>query len=193
MPIPGLLLTGGASRRLGVDKTALVVDGETLARRAARVLATVCDPVLELGPGLSGLDSVREDPPGGGPLAALSKGFSALGARGVTGPVFLLACDLPFVESPLIRLLAEWPGDATVAPRHDGVAQGTCARYGGECVAPARSLLDAEARRDRSLRALLDRVATEVVSEPVWRRVAPAHAFDDIDTPDDLGRIRAQQ
>ena len=34
----GVLLTGGASSRMGTDKARLVVNGETLAARAARVL-----------------------------------------------------------------------------------------------------------------------------------------------------------
>src|SRR6185436_50765 len=67
-----ILLTGGRSRRLGVDKATLVVDGESLARRAARRLAVVCDPVIETGDGVSGLRAVREEPAGAGPLAALA-------------------------------------------------------------------------------------------------------------------------
>jgi molybdopterin-guanine dinucleotide biosynthesis protein A len=55
----GVLLTGGRSRRLGVDKASLVLDGETLARRAARRLDAVCSPVLEAGDGVSGLPAVR--------------------------------------------------------------------------------------------------------------------------------------
>ena len=47
-------MTGGASRRLGRDKATLMYQGETLAVRAARVLSEVCDPVIEVGPGVSG-------------------------------------------------------------------------------------------------------------------------------------------
>ena len=48
----GILLTGGRSRRLGVDKATLVLDGETLAQRAARRLGAVCEPVVEAGDGV---------------------------------------------------------------------------------------------------------------------------------------------
>lgn len=57
----GLLLTGGASRRMGADKALLEIGGRRLADRGASVLAAVCHPVLEVGPGVSGLPAVRED------------------------------------------------------------------------------------------------------------------------------------
>ena len=77
----GVLLTGGASRRMGVDKARIVVNGETLAARSARVLASVCDPVVEVGSGVSGLPAVQEEPSGAGPLVAMLAGVGALGAR----------------------------------------------------------------------------------------------------------------
>jgi molybdopterin-guanine dinucleotide biosynthesis protein A len=126
----GLLLTGGASRRLGVPKTDLLLDGERLVDRAARLLVTVCDPVIEVGPGLSGLRAVREDPPGEGPLAAFAAGAAALAADGHRGTVLALAVDLPFVETPLLAWLAARPGHGTVVPRVDGIPQTLCARYG---------------------------------------------------------------
>ena len=111
--IAGVLLTGGASTRMGIDKARLVVNGESLAARAARVLSAACDPVIEVGPSVSGLPAVQEDPPGAGPLVALLAGVGALGNPRV---VVLLACDLPFVEAPLLQLLVEWPGNGTVIP-----------------------------------------------------------------------------
>jgi molybdopterin-guanine dinucleotide biosynthesis protein A len=71
----GVLLTGGASRRMATDKANIVWRGETLAARAARVLGAACDPVIEVGSGATGLRCVREDPPGSGPLAALLAGW----------------------------------------------------------------------------------------------------------------------
>ena len=76
----GVLLTGGASRRMGTDKARLVVNGETLAARAARVLVgRVRSGRSRSGPSVSGLPAVQEDPPGAGPLVALLAGVGALG------------------------------------------------------------------------------------------------------------------
>ncbi len=76
--VAGILLTGGASRRLGVDKASLVVDGETLAARAARVLTLVCAPVIEVGRGRLGRSCLRE--------AKRSSVLFTIGATRTSGP-----------------------------------------------------------------------------------------------------------
>jgi molybdenum cofactor guanylyltransferase len=178
----GLLLTGGASRRLATDKARIVWQGETLAARAARVLTAVCDPVIEVGTDATGLPCVREDPPGSGPLAALLAGARALASQ---GPIVLLACDLPFVEPPMLSLLASWPGRPTVIPVVDGRLQYACARYGPDALARAQI---AFAAGDHSLRAAAGDDCDEL-SEVQWRAVAPADTFADVDTPTDLRRL----
>ena len=179
MTCAGILLTGGASRRMASDKARIVWQGETLAARAARVLGEVCDPVIEVGSAATGLRCVREEPSGAGPLAALVAGVRALPAR---GPVLLLACDLPFVEPPVLRLLADAPGVGTVIPRMDTRLQYVCARYGADALDRAATAL---AAGERSLRAVAD-VEFAEVSEEQWREVGPPNAFADLDTPADL-------
>jgi molybdenum cofactor guanylyltransferase len=178
----GVLLTGGASRRMGTDKARLVVGGETFAARTARVLQEVCDPVIEVGPGVSGLPAVEEDPAGAGPLVALLAGVGALGNPRA---VVLLACDLPFVEPALLRLLVEWPGWATVVPVVDGRFQYACARYGTAAFTEAAAALQTGVS---SLRAVAGSDC-EYLTEAQWGPVVPARAFADIDTPDDLERL----
>src|ERR671923_1218080 len=171
--VAGLLLTGGASRRMGTDKALIEVGGQRLVDRAAAVLAAVADPVVEVGPGWSGLPAVREDPPGSGPLAALSAGAAALRALGHDGPVLVLAVDMPRVTVELLRLLARRPGPATAVPRADGHPQPMCARYGPDVLAAVDERL---AAGGRSLRDLLETLAASgVVSwvEPEeWEPVA---------------------
>jgi molybdopterin-guanine dinucleotide biosynthesis protein A len=181
----GVLLTGGAGRRMGADKARLVVDGETFAARSARVLREACDPVIEVGPGVSGLPAVEEDPRGGGPLVALLAGVGALGNPRA---VVLLACDLPFVEPALLQLLVERPGWGTVIPVVDGRLQYACARYGvaafDEAVASLRNGVS-------SLRAVAG-ADCEYLTEDDWGAVVSRRAFADVDTPDDLERLGLQ-
>jgi molybdenum cofactor guanylyltransferase len=179
---PGVVLTGGASRRMTMDKARIVWRGETLATRAARVLAAVCSPVVEAGPGVTDLPCVREDPPGAGPLAAL---VAAAAALGTAGPVVLLACDMPFVDEPVLRLLAERDGDATVIPVASGRLQLACARYGRAAIVQAQH---AVARGETALRAAVDADHEELAEED-WRVVAGPDAFADLDTPGDLDRL----
>jgi molybdenum cofactor guanylyltransferase len=185
-PTAGILLTGGRSRRLGTDKAALVVDGETLATRMGRRLALVCSPVVELGDGASGWPSVRETPAGTGPLAALAAAGAHLRAIGHLGPALVLAVDLPGVEPPLLELLRDWPGEPTAIPTSDGRLQPVCARYGGDALLAAHSLVEGGVR---SLHALLDVVEHDVIPEATWQLAASADALADVDTPADARRL----
>jgi molybdopterin-guanine dinucleotide biosynthesis protein A len=187
----GLLLTGGASRRMGSDKALLEVGGRRLVDRAAEVLTAVADPVIEVGPGWSGLPAVREDPPGSGPLAALSAGAAALRAAGHNGAVLVLAVDMPRVSVELLRFLAGRPGIATAVPRAGGFPQPMCARYGPDVLAAVDERL---AAGGRSLRDLLETMAAagavSWVEPEEWEPVVGPDAFSDVDTPDDLRRLR---
>jgi molybdopterin-guanine dinucleotide biosynthesis protein A len=189
----GLLLTGGASRRMGRDKALLVVDGQSLAERGARLLGQVAAPVVEVGAGHSGLPAVREDPPGSGPLAALGAGGAELRRLGHDGPLVVLAVDMPFVTAGLLRLLAGRPGPpATAVPRDgQGRPQPLCARYGSDALVVASGLLATGERSLRALLATLDAAGAVGWVDPAeWEPVAGPDAFCDLDTPGDLDRLR---
>jgi molybdopterin-guanine dinucleotide biosynthesis protein A len=163
---------------MGRDKATIVFDGEQLAHRAARVLALVCDPVMEVGPGVTDLRCVHEHPRGSGPLAALVAGAGAL----VVDEVLLLACDYPFVDAPVLQLIAGWAGKRTAIPEADHRLQFACARYGSASLHAARvGLQEGEA----SLRTAAD-VDCDVIPPSIWGEVAPPNTFTDLDTPDDL-------
>ena len=190
--VAGLLLTGGASRRMGSDKALLEVDGQRLVDRAMAVLTAVADPVIEVGPGWSGVPAVREDPPGAGPLAALGMGAAALRAAGHDGPVLVLAVDMPRVTVELLEFLAGRAGGDidTAVPRAGGYPQPMCARYGPIVLAAVDERLAAGAR---SLRDLLETMAADGhvawVEPDEWAAVAGPEAFTDVDTPEDLRRL----
>jgi molybdopterin-guanine dinucleotide biosynthesis protein A len=182
----GILLTGGRSRRLGVDKASLVLDGETLAARAAQRLRSVCAPVVELGDGVSGLPAVREDEAGAGPLAALAAAGAWLRAHGHQGGAVLLAVDLPAVDEGFLRWLRDRPGEPTAVPRVGARLQPVCARYGSDALFAAESLV---AGGIRALHELFDVVDHDVIEPDEWCAVATDDTFVDIDTPADAERF----
>jgi molybdopterin-guanine dinucleotide biosynthesis protein A len=185
--IAGLLLTGGASRRMGRDKASLVLEGGlTCAQTVAMRLVEVADPVLEIGPGKSGLPAVVDEWPGEGPLAALATGWKALNAIGYTGPVLLLACDLPLMSVALLELIARSPDDHTTVPMVDGRPQPLCARYAPSTLDLCAGLV---AQGQRSLKVLLDLATVTWLEESAWSAVAGAHCFADIDTPEDVAML----
>jgi molybdopterin-guanine dinucleotide biosynthesis protein A len=114
--IVGVVLAGGASRRMGRDKASLVFEGEPLALRAARKLSAITGTVViaDRGRGTApGFPSI-EDGPGGGPAAAI------LGAAALypSASLLVLACDLPHVPAELLRaLVALDPQADLVIPR----------------------------------------------------------------------------
>jgi molybdopterin-guanine dinucleotide biosynthesis protein A len=186
--VGAVLLTGGTSRRLGTDKATLVIDGTTLARRTAATLHALGLVAVEVGPGHTDLPAVREDPPGGGPLAGLVAGHDAL-RDALDGPpdaVLLVACDLPNVAPALAALLAAPPADLVVPVDAGGRGQYVCARYGADLLARAADLV---AAGERSLRALAATVPPDRVIE---LGDVPPDALADIDTPADARRWGAE-
>ena len=181
--ISGLLLTGGSSRRLGVDKATLILEGETLAARAARLLTDRCSEVVEVGPGVTSLRAVRETPAGAGPLAALVAGAHALRLSETEPPgaLVLLACDLPWVAPVLDALVAAPAQVEIVVPvDEDGRRQYVCTRYGPRAVAAASVLLEGG---ERSLHALVASIV-DVLEVGGFA----SGTFADIDVPDDARR-----
>jgi len=176
--VAGVLLTGGQSSRMGRAKATIVVDGEPLAARSARLLAAVCDPVIEAGPGFSALAAVLEHPRGEGPLAAFLAGVEALGPA--DGYV-LLACDLPRVDDLTLRLIADHPASGSVVPTVDGRKQYACSRWSPTAVTSAGA---AFAAGERAMRALLGAGDAVLVAADDH-----AAALADADTPQDLERL----
>jgi molybdopterin-guanine dinucleotide biosynthesis protein A len=108
-PEAAVIVAGGQGRRLGGrDKPALVVHGRALLDRALDAVSGV--PVVVVGPRRTlpaGVVGAAEDPPGGGPAAAVAAGFAALPELPADAIVAVLAADLPGIDaSTLARLCA---------------------------------------------------------------------------------------
>ncbi len=175
-----LLLTGGASRRMGFDKALVRIGGVPLALRVGRRAKAVAAPALEVGPGHSGLACAPESHPGSGPLAALADGVTALRATGFLGPALVLSTDLVAIDTASLMTLANWPGTGSVVPLLGGRPQPLCARWSGADLDAARELV---AAGERSMQALLARSGITLTGA-----IDPAR-LRDADTPEELDAL----
>ncbi len=172
----------------GVDKPGLRISGRTLR---ARVVAAVSDAsmVVLVGPP-SPEDAdlvptairVREDPPLGGPLSALAAALPHVR----TDLVVVLAADLVDASALPAALLAVLEADPTVeavvAVDPDGRRQWLAAAYRTSAVRRSLdALLVLDGVRDHRFGDLVDLL--RVVD-------LPRTDIEDIDTPDDLARVR---
>jgi molybdopterin-guanine dinucleotide biosynthesis protein A len=108
-----IVLAGGAGQRMGlVDKPTLPVAGAAMLHRVlhagtgARIRVVVGPPELPVPPGVG---QARERPVGGGPVAGLAAGLTALGPGDDEIPrqVAVLGCDLPFLTAGSLDALSE--------------------------------------------------------------------------------------
>lgn len=191
-PISGVVLAGGASRRLGQDKALLQVDGTTLLAHAVRTLMAVTDEVLVTGRiGLpddaTGATAVADAYPDHGPLGGLLTGL----CRATHGWVAVVAVDLPFLEPAVLRRLAALRERAqAVVPLVDGRPQPLVALYHRSAAGVMRSRLENGAPR---LSAVLDLLCTRWVPGEELREVDPAlHGFTNINTQEEWTRAWTQ-
>jgi molybdopterin-guanine dinucleotide biosynthesis protein A len=120
----GVVLTGGASRRMGVDKAVMVVDGRPMAVRVADALwGAGCRPVRCQGGDLAalaelGLEGFADDAPGDGPLAAVAAALRHAGGADAV----IAACDLVDLDAAAVTAVidaATADADVVVARAHD--------------------------------------------------------------------------
>jgi molybdopterin-guanine dinucleotide biosynthesis protein A len=186
LSVAGMLLTGGASRRMGIDKASIVIGGLTCAEMIGARLSAVVVPSIEVGPGRSGLAAFADEAPGSGPLAAMATGWKALREEGHRGAVIVLACDLPEISVAFLDFLARFPGEGTVVPVVNGRVQPLCARFSSTSLDMCRDLV---AGGGRSLNGLLKKTAVAWLGQEEWSTVTDERCFADIDTPEDLARV----
>jgi molybdopterin-guanine dinucleotide biosynthesis protein A len=143
MTLSAVLLAGGLSRRMGVDKATLLVAGEPLWQRQLRMIKAVdpaslwisargelpwCPPEIEV---------VADKTPSHGPLSGVAAALSRL----QTSHLLVLAVDLPqMTPEHLLKLWGLCQPGTGVIPLSGGYFEPLCAIY------PAEAAVVAEAR-----------------------------------------------
>ncbi|KRE60398.1 NTP transferase domain-containing protein [Nostocoides sp. Soil756] len=176
-PVSVVVLAGGRSTRFGADKLAAPLRGTTVLDHLLDALPAAW-PVVVVGQERETRRAVtwaREDPPGGGPLAALLAGVAVARADLVA----VVAGDMPEAAPALERLVAVLTAagpevEAAVGVDDEGVPNPLLAAYRRAALA-ARAALPTAGVPARSLLSLAH------VEVPV-----PGREAHDVDTRADL-------
>lgn len=136
-PVTGGILAGGPSSRMGRNKALLDFQGRPLIRRQIDLLSPLFDEVL-IGandPATYGAFGVRVVPDVLSERCALT-GIHALLQAAERPRVFVVACDMPYLNPGLIERLLAVPGDVdVVVPESDRGLEPLHAVYARTCLA----------------------------------------------------------
>ncbi|MFC8256776.1 NTP transferase domain-containing protein [Streptomyces sp. NPDC057291] len=185
-----IVLAGGAAKRLGgADKPAVRVGGRALLDRVLAACADAATTVVVGGrrPTTRAVTWTREEPQGGGPLAALGAGVRHTSAE----RVLVLSADLPFLRENTVEALLAAAGhgdrDGALCVDQDGRDQPLVAVYRAE---PLRRELALLATEHGGLAGLPLRLLTHELD--LARVEAGPLASFDCDTWEDIATARAR-
>lgn len=185
MNIAGVVLAGGASRRMGRTKALIEVEGRTMADRVLDAIRAVgAEPVVLVGGdpvelAMLSAPVVADRYPGEGPVGGVLTALDHVAAQGSAVAALILPCDLADITPDALWPLVE----AAAGDAHSRVWVAATDRMEPMC-----ALWSLEARRtvrDRFLAG--DRAVHRVISELAHTTVTvDAGALRNVNRPDDL-------
>ncbi|MEY2496480.1 MAG: molybdenum cofactor guanylyltransferase [Verrucomicrobiota bacterium] len=186
MTLSAVLLAGGESRRMGVDKATIIFRGVPLWERQLAILRDLQPEKIfvstRVDPSWRPVETelLLDEPPSRGPLSGLTRALKGM----KTSHLIALAVDMPFMTSEQMRCLCEkaTPG-CGVVPVIGERAEPLAAIYPREAAPDCAAAL---AGRDFSLQALVRKLAAankvQIVSVPE----TDEHLYRSVNEPNDL-------
>lgn len=190
LPAAAIVLGGGLSTRMGVDKTTLVLGGRTLTDIVLDTVAGMFSQTIIVTnnpgdpTGRGDVEIARDEVPHLGPLGGIAAGLRA----SKYGHSFVVACDMPFLNPDLIRYLVSLSGAADVVVPVTDRRQTLHAVYAATC----REAIAAQlAAGDYRMRSLLDHLNVVEVPESTARRFdKDLLCFFNVNSPGDYDKAK---
>jgi molybdopterin-guanine dinucleotide biosynthesis protein A len=182
-PITALILAGGKSTRMGVDKGLLLLEGKPMVQHVIDAAKMVTDQVLIIAnlPGYYelGYPVYSDLAPETGPIGGIFTGLQHSNSR----KNLVLACDTPFITFAAIDALIQACGTEWVtAARYENQIQPLFAIYDQSCTATLLNCIHRKAFKLQTMLHNLDNQVKIVDMQPLlYNKV-----FTNINTPDDF-------
>ena len=186
------IIAGGKSRRMGRDKAFLELGGKTLIERVITASADLGQSQTLLITNKPdeyrhlGLEMHTDILPDKGSLGGI---YTAL-TQAAHPAVLVLACDMPFIKTELLRFMIAQLDEATdiVVPRVEGYPQGMHAIYRKTCLPPIREQL--QANRLKIIR-FYGKMRVRYLDEADYAPYdAEGRSFTNLNTPAELEQAR---
>jgi len=183
--IPGIILAGGKSERLGLDKRFITIHGISLLDRSILLLKEVTAPIIIVAADdekLIQYDSftISDIVKGIGPIGGIYTGLKHIKANAG----LFIPCDMPLIQPALLKLLIKESVDYEIVlfktPKDFQPLPGI---YSKRCI---RYLEDAINRNDLSLKSFIETVPLSVKFIPVSKE----EIFLNINRQEDLLLVR---
>jgi len=189
--VSGVILAGGQSSRMKVNKAFIRFQGRPLIEAVMESLSPLCGELIivtntpELYRHLPAR-LVSDVYPGTGALGGLYSGLRAA----CHDYTLAVACDMPFLNTQLLRyLIYQAPGYDIVIPRPGNYLEPLHALYHRHCLGPMERVLQAGGLR---IVDFFPEVRVRYVEEDEINLLDPEHlSFLNINTPADLERAQA--
>ena len=182
-----MILAGGRSRRLGMDKSLLKLEGQSLLERTVDRLTALSDDIIIVtnspeNYGSLALDArfVPDEQPGAGALMGVYSGLKAASHDSA----ITVACDMPFLSVPLLQhMLAKSSTYDVVVPRLGDFLEPLHAIYSKRCLPFMATLLE---QGRKQIIAFFGDVDVHHVEEPTISKFDPLHlSFLNVNFPED--------
>ncbi len=184
--VSAVVLAGGQSRRMGRDKALIEFQGKPVIAHVIDTLRELSDDIVVVSNRSDsyrsfGVRIVPDYEPPCGPLGGIAAGMQAA----LHELVVVVACDMPFLNAPLLRYLL------TLAADYDAVAPQTGAEFEPLHAVYRRICLNAIAQHlqqgDRRVISFFADVRLRAVPETEWRTIDPlGRSLINLNTPADL-------
>jgi molybdopterin-guanine dinucleotide biosynthesis protein A len=185
----GVVLAGGKSRRMGKKKPEIVLGNITLLERVVEKLKALFPRVIiatshDESISLSGVESIPDPLPGYGSLMGIYAGLNY-----AEDSVFAVACDMPFINTGLIRYMIEHaPGWDVVVPNPGGLYEPLHAIYTPACIPFMEEMIQGQEHR---IIKFYDKVKVLELGDKILDTLDPQRlSFFNINSPQDLARAQ---
>ena len=129
--ITGIILAGGKSKRMGLNKSFLKVGEVTMIERTTELMKSLFERVMLITNTpdeykFLGIEMFEDIYKNVGPLAGIHSGL----AHSITDKNFIISCDMPFVDEGVIEFIINYKTNKSITiTKADGFVQQLCGLY----------------------------------------------------------------